>query len=156
MTSLKTIQSCRKNLPQAKIALVEASRISNEMILTLSKLCDYVILAGQDDNLQQAQSFGINLGETSLTKMFFEHLTDDVKMVYKISGRYYLTDSFDLKKIDLEKFNFLSADRCVHTTFYALGGTTNIKEAQVIVSWTSKGRTVQYQQTTLLTDQEGV
>jgi Tfp pilus assembly protein PilV len=38
----------------------------------------------------------------------------------------------------------------------AWGGTTNIKEAQVIVSWTSKGRTVQYQQTTLLTDQEGV
>ena len=119
--TLKTIESCRKQIPDCKVVLVEMSKICTEWILTLSELCDQLILCGEDSEFQMCNQLGKSMGETTLTKLFFQNISDDTEMVYKISGRYWMTEKFNPTDMVRDKFNFLPSDRCVHTTFYSVG-----------------------------------
>lgn len=119
--TLKTIEMARKQILNCKVVLVEMSKLSVEHTLMLSDLCDQLILCGNDQEFQMCNQLGKSMGETTMTKLVFQNLSEDTEMVYKISGRYWMTEKFDPKDMDRTKFNFLPSDRCVHTTFYSIG-----------------------------------
>ncbi len=118
--TLKTIESARKMVPGCKIVMIEMTKIKVDWILKLSDLCDQLILCGDDQEFQICNQLGKSMGETTLTKLFFQNISDDTEMVYKISGRYFMTDQFKPEDMKRDKINFLPSDRCVHTTFYSV------------------------------------
>lgn len=119
--TLNTIDKARVAIPDCKVVLVEMSKICDDWVLELANACDQVILCGDDKELQLCNSLGKSMGETTMTKLFFQNISDSTEMVYKISGRYWLTENFKTEDHLKDKFNFLPSDRCVHTTFYSIG-----------------------------------
>jgi len=100
--TLNTIHSIRSRLPYAEIVVVEASH-SNTPVVFEDVIMYYV------DNAILGESKSI--GEATILKTFtssllYKNLTCEKNhLVFKISGRYFLDENFDIKKFDENKIN---------------------------------------------------
>jgi hypothetical protein len=112
--TLYTIESIKKKFPECFILLVEITDIYVEMKNELENKCNIVVyLPDKKDTVK-------SIGETYLMLSAIEHIPNTIKNIYKISGRYYLTDNFNLDEFKHNKYNFLLSDNCYHTTFYSI------------------------------------
>jgi hypothetical protein len=106
--TLETIASVRERIPNAVICLTDCSQpgISNEVIEKLTEHVDHYIDFSADENVIwihdniQVQDVVKNLTELSVVHSFFklaqeEGYFDGCDRIFKISGRYTLTEKFD-------------------------------------------------------------
>lgn len=100
------IESVRKRIQNAYIVLVEASNIDVDKSLKITANVDLYLNFSNDIHFTEIIN-GPNksYGETQLLLKFF--LSDqfkemNVKNVYKLSGRYFLDDTFDINRYDNE------------------------------------------------------
>ena len=106
--TLETIVSVRKHIPNAVICLTDCSQpgLSDEQIEILTKDVDHFIDFSADDNVVtihkniQVQDIVKNLTEMCVVRSFFNYALeegwfDGCERIFKVSGRYTLTDRFN-------------------------------------------------------------
>jgi hypothetical protein len=106
--TLETIASVRERIPNAVICLTDCGipGLTDEQIETLTKDVDHFIDFSLDDNVVaihknvQVQDIVKNLTEMCVVRSFFTYALeegwfDDCDRIFKVSGRYTLTEKFD-------------------------------------------------------------
>lgn len=109
--TLDTIKSIRTYFPSAKILLVESSEIPEEFTKTLIEKTDYFLNINNDEYARKAclESNMKGYGEGVQTRFAIEYIvqhTISFNRLFKISGRYFLTDKFKLENFSTDKFTF--------------------------------------------------
>jgi len=101
--TLNTINSIRNKVPNSKIILVDAStnELSKKQLDTLSEKLDAVLVAGEIPVIKQLSVNGLKShAETELMFIAFDFIKkmeiSEIKRVFKVSGRYELTDDFNI------------------------------------------------------------
>jgi len=105
--TLETIASVRERIPNAVICLTDCGipGLNDEQLELLTKDVDHFIDFSQDDNVLQihnniqVQDIVKNLTEMAVVRSFFTYALeegwfDDCERIFKVSGRYNLTDRF--------------------------------------------------------------
>jgi len=133
-----TIISLKNKIPNNKILLVECSEL-NEEIEYINENVDYFINFYGNDVLEK-YIFGLSksLGENTLILGAIDYLIDNniqYKNLYKISGRYWLTDNFDYNNYNNDKIIYFKKDY-IYTSFYKL----NVKHVQSYVDFIIKNK----------------
>jgi hypothetical protein len=110
--SLQTIRSIRQNMPKGTlICFAECSDIPSYMERTLSAECDIFFQFKDDEYVRKAclQSAYKGYGELAKTKKVFEYILQNgisFSRFFKISGRYFLNDSFSERNFSKTSFTF--------------------------------------------------
>jgi hypothetical protein len=111
--TLKTIESVRKYIPDAVICMTECSvpAVDEATQNRLSKEVDHFISLSKDPTVNwiqnniQHQDTVKNLTELVVVSKFFKVAKEnkwfaDCNRVFKVSGRYWLTDRFDISRYE--------------------------------------------------------
>lgn len=106
----KTIASIKQKIPNCAILLVECSELTEEERNYFENNCEYILNLW---NISEIHSsiFGISkaLGEGTMTIKALEYIFDNkiqYNNLFKISGRYWLNDTFIYDKYDNNKLVF--------------------------------------------------
>jgi hypothetical protein len=104
-------KSIRAKIPNSYLILFETSDISQEMISELKKHFDVV---QQPTGIEKYVNHpNIGIGEFKTLQLISEYILEKwgdnipAKMIFKITSRYQLSNDFDIKNYDVDKFNFL-------------------------------------------------
>jgi hypothetical protein len=109
--TLKTIQTIRDKVPNVFIILIECSDISPEMTDNLRSKVDHFVQAYTDENVRKVCIDGSAKGhgetvQSILAIEVIKTLTFPIKRIFKISGRYYLNELFDINNFSLTTYTF--------------------------------------------------
>ena len=109
--TLETIVSIRKYFPNARILLSEVSNISEEYTKTLKSKVDYYVNLYENPEIRISclESNIKALGEATHTKYTLEFIINKeipFTRLFKISGRYTLTEQFKVENFSREIFTF--------------------------------------------------
>ena len=130
--TLNTISSIRNKIPNAFIVLVDNSILNKNQIDTLHNKTDYFINITDDKELNYYTDECVvkAFGEISQQLIFYKYFLSKIdlskiKHFFKISGRYYINDTFDYKLFDNDssifKKNNMVIDRdYYYTSFYKI------------------------------------
>jgi hypothetical protein len=98
----KTFQTVREKIPNAKIFLVECSKLNQEQENFMLQNSDYFLNLYEDENIRKnIHSESKSLCEGTMTYQalqFIENNHIEYDKLIKISGRYWLSDNFDYNK----------------------------------------------------------
>ncbi len=114
--TIQTIESIRKLNDNTKILLVECSDIDESMTNTLKDKVDYFLQTYDDISVRDACLNSIKKGFGEIRKLqkvceFIQQKDIKFNRLFKISGRYFLTPSFDSKIYDeIGNFTFKMYD----------------------------------------------
>jgi len=133
-----TIITLKNKIPNNKIILVECSELNEEEIEYMNKNVDYFINLYGNDYLEK-YIFGLSksLGENTLILRAIDYLTDNniqYNNLYKISGRYWLTDNFDYNNYNNNKIIYVhekTNKNDIYSSFYKL----NVKHVKSYVDF---------------------
>lgn len=109
--TLYTIESVRRYFPSSKIFLVESSQISEIYTRTFLEKTDFYLNLNEYDYVRKAclESKMKGYGEATQTKYALEYLEVhkiQFKRVFKLSGRYFLTELFNPDNFSNEQYTF--------------------------------------------------
>lgn len=103
----RSIQSIRDHIPDAYIILVECSKLLDEETDYFTSSVDNMINLYDDEWSRNAvYSSSKSFGEWAMMKSAFQYILNcniQFESVYKLSGRYWITERFDYPKIQQER-----------------------------------------------------
>jgi hypothetical protein len=110
----QSIETLRKYIPNSYIVLVECSNISQEYEKYLLEHCDIYYNANKNkDIVDGVGSLYKGYGEASMHIAFLKYVMPlvlekklQIRRFWKLSGRYYLTEQFNLEQFNLEHICF--------------------------------------------------
>lgn len=118
--TIKTIKTIREKIPDSQIFLIECSDLNASMTEYLSTHVDIFINVFQDENCRRNVFSPYKaLGELTLTDFAMRcMLENNIKFdnMFKISGRYFLNDSFDYEKYNNSNICIMKFDHGECTT----------------------------------------
>jgi len=121
--TLKSIESIRKYIPNSYIYLIECSDNIDEEEEIFKELVDTYVNCFDIDNVRNAiQSPNKGIGEMNFLLYFlnnFEKL-NEFDHFFKLSGRYYLNDTFDFDKFKNNVNIFKKEHHSLVTIFYKI------------------------------------
>jgi hypothetical protein len=124
--TIKSIKSIQRPFPNAKIILIEmgfSSKLSKELI----KEVDEYIFVGNNFWVRKAcDSKFKGLGEVIGLLVAYSHIPRKLAYYFKISGRYFLTDDFDISKWNNNKITLKMYGRSMSTRLYGFSGSCSI------------------------------
>jgi hypothetical protein len=124
LQTIETIESIRKNDKNSKIFLIDNSEIPEEIKKILSDKVDMFMGIGQRN---ATKIFNINqmkgAGELYMLLVAIDFLMSNnlkFKRIFKLSGRYKLSDNFDMRFYDDlgEKFCFKTREKDYNNNFF--------------------------------------
>ena len=120
----KTIESIKEKIPNHKILLVECSDFNENEKIYFESTCNYILNLWNDKNLHDL-IFGKSkaLGEGTLTIKAFEYIYNNKLIfdnLFKISGRYWLSDKFDFNNFNNNNLVFKKINNNIDNIFTAL------------------------------------
>ena len=124
-----TIISIKDKIPNCKIIIVECSDLNTEEQEYLSINCDYILNLWEKKELHN-NIFGKSksLGEGTMTILALKYINNmDIKYnyLYKISGRYWLNDNFNICNIENNVFKKIKNDENnIFTALYKINKNT--------------------------------
>ena len=129
--TLKTINSVRKNIPNAIIVFLECSDLSGEnegIENEIREKVDYFYNFYSNVDIREAVNSPLKgYGEANLLLAGLNELEKfpeiHYKNIFKLSGRYYLNDNFNIRDFDNEFNNFINWDNSCYsycTIFYKI------------------------------------
>ena len=126
--TIQTIKTIRALNDNTKIILVDCSDITYDMELQISSLVDIYIQLYNNKSIREAciTSNKKGFGELLSTKYVIDYLIEQnvqFKRLFKISGRYYLNESFDKSNFSLTEYTFRKPFRnsiCNPTVLYSV------------------------------------
>ena len=130
-----TIKSIREKIPGTKIILLE-SGLKKELPGNIVDLVDEYIYVGDKFFVRLAcDSLFKGLGEIITILQLQKNILTDSDY-FKISGRYYLNDEFNLHNWEDGEFNFrFMKPKYISTVFYKFkGGSFNILKVSFLIS----------------------
>jgi hypothetical protein len=147
--TLHTIQSIRDNAPVSVILLVECSDLSKEMETTLKSKVDYYLQCYTMEHVRAAciQNGLKGYGEAIKTQEGVQYIKQQgipFQRLFKISGRYYLNESFSKNKYAMNDYSFkMYDDHSGSTVLYSVSYSlldhfTNILQ-EIIRMYQTKG-----------------
>lgn len=130
----ETLESIRKKVPDALVILLENSVLNDEQTLVFKSIADWLVLFG-DDNESVLLSHGPYKGaaEVYMLGSLMPMLEPfDYEVLFKLSGRFKLTDRFDHQRFPRDRFGFLKRDGSFSTRLYSVPkNLEKIYEAQI-------------------------
>ena len=132
--TLQTIESIRRYAKDSIILLVDNStlRLDSNLESILTRMVDFYLYIGDRKPAIEFNKNGVrSAGEAYLFLValdFIENsIKEDVHRVFKISGRYRLTEDFDVTEYDQERYkgtycfreNDSDKDVCLHTRLWS-------------------------------------
>lgn len=124
-----TIVSIKDKIPNCKIIIVECSDLNTEEQEYLSINCDYILNLWEKKELHN-NIFGKSksLGEGTMTILALKYINNmDIKYnyLYKISGRYWLNDNFNICNIENNVFKRIgNNENNIFTALYKINKNT--------------------------------
>jgi hypothetical protein len=123
--TLNSIASIKKYSPSSKILLVECSPLTTNMTNELIKNVDYFIQTYDNEDIRQAchESNKKGFGEVKKLEFVCKYITDNkiaFRRLFKLSGRYFLNESFDNTKFADDKYTFRTYPSCICTVLYSV------------------------------------
>jgi hypothetical protein len=109
--TLRTIQSIRDKAPSSSILLVECSELSTEMEEILKNKVEYYVQCYGKKEIREACIQNGLKGYGEVMKMmeaitYIKQHQIPWRRLFKISGRYYLNESFSVHHFDVEQYTF--------------------------------------------------
>lgn len=106
--TIETISSIRMKVEDVFIVLVDNSPLSSEQIEMLDQQVDMLMLCADDpEAIMWSNSLNKGAGEVYAVMRAMEILRYyDFEMMFKICGRYMLSEQFDLDVFSKDKFSF--------------------------------------------------
>lgn len=129
----KTIDSIKLRCPNARIILLEVGgkgKLLNEL---KTKVNEYLYLGNNFLVGLVVNSKWKGLGEAITLILANKYIINKGDFYIKISGRYYLNDSFTLSSWNLEKFNFLHKDQVYSTRLYGFPNNLNSRWQKTLI-----------------------
>ena len=121
--TIKSIESIREKVPGAHIFLSEGGK--TDFKEQLASLVDHYMYLGNENVVRSAVDSKLkNLGEMEILLRTFP-LTASYDFTFKLSGRYWLSEDFDLANYDSEHMNF--KNYVPHRTDFPFGPSSYIK-----------------------------
>ena len=120
--TLQTVDSIRRRIPKALVLLLENSKLSVAQQAAFERACDRVV-SFADDEVAAMLRDGPNkgAGEVYMLMKAAEILREyDFNILFKISGRYQLSDRFDIGRFPVDRFGFLKVGGVVSTRLYSV------------------------------------
>ncbi len=121
----RSIQSVREKIEGAKILLIECSDLSDEQRDYFKNNCDYFYnlyeREDRDDFSTKVNSKYKTLGELTLTTEAFKYIFEnniEFKNFYKLSGRYWINENFDINKFKNKKCHLNTDINCLNNIKY--------------------------------------
>jgi len=100
----KTIESVKKYIKNCEVFLIELSELPREYDDYLKANTDYYLnLCDDKDVVHRCNSLSKSMGEGTMTIRALEYVRDKgihYKNLFKLSGRYWLNDTFDFSRYD--------------------------------------------------------
>lgn len=122
--TLETYESIKTKIPNCFCILIECSILSDEHKNILNEIYDVVLEYGNDNNiLPYTSHINIGIGEMKLLQKGIEYITNNnliSKYIFKLSGRYKLSDNFDINNFDVNKYIF-RPEICMDMDVYNTG-----------------------------------
>jgi hypothetical protein len=120
--TLRSIESVRTKVPDTLIVLLENSELSAIETATLRKVADWFISFAEDPRAVELRD-GPFKGASELYMLLWiqdilRHF--DYEKMFKLSGRYWLTDRFCLQDFLSDKFEFLMRAGVYSTRLYCV------------------------------------
>lgn len=143
--TLNTLDSVRKKIPNAFIVLVDNSKLNDDYYNTLCNKTDYFINITDDKDLNYYTDECIfkAFGEISQQLIFYKHFLSKIDVsktihFFKITGRYYINDTFDYNIFDNDltifKKNDMVTDRdYYYTSFYKISNKNVLDYFKLLV-----------------------
>jgi hypothetical protein len=131
--TVKTILSIRKIVPDADIFLLDNSSLSCKQRILIVELVDKFYDFSKNRLQKYFRSYSvIGFPETMMILSVIKDIDRYAyKLIFKISGRYYLNESFNLKSFSLNKMTFRAYEHNVSTRLYSIPiGMLNIYRRQ--------------------------
>lgn len=116
--TLHTIASIKAKCPNSSIILLESGKQNKYLSKLASEVDDYIYLGGNWLNILARDSKWKNLGEAVLLITAKKYFENKRYFFFKLSGRYFLNNNFNLHNWDFNKFNFLYKDGVYSTRLY--------------------------------------
>jgi hypothetical protein len=122
--TLETYESIKTKIPNCFCILIECSKLSNEHKSILKQIYD-VILEYHEDNsvIPYTSHINIGIGEMKLLQKGIEYILNNnliSKYIFKLSGRYTLSNNFDINNFDINKYVF-RPEICMDMDVYNTG-----------------------------------
>lgn len=126
--TLKTIESIKKYISDSIIFFIECSDFDNNeyMVENIKNQVDYFLNINNPDKIKQIYSSSKSMGEGTMTIIALEDIIArnlKYKNLFKISGRYYLNNTFDYKKFidnDIVILPIQNDTQNIFTCFYKI------------------------------------
>jgi len=120
----ETIKSIKENIPNCKIMIVECSDFSEEENDFFCKNCDFILNLWEIKDIHN-NIFGMSksLGEGTMTIYalnYIIHNKINYDNLFKISGRYYLSENFNYNNFENNNLIFKKIDGNINNIFTAL------------------------------------
>lgn len=105
--TLITIQSIRKYCANAFVILIDNGMHNPEKFLK-NKVDKYIYIGNRVLCRMAASAKNKSIGEAVMLRKVMDKKLRDYELIFKISGRYYLNENFDLAEYAPDAFNFLN------------------------------------------------
>jgi hypothetical protein len=120
--TLNTLKTIRDKIPNPIIILLEGSNINTEFIHTLYKHVDHLILYSYDEKIDSyVNNMNKSFGEVyKLLSVVNKLQTYDFNKIFKISGRYYLNENFNINNFTDEFISGKIINSAFFTSLYSV------------------------------------
>ncbi len=118
--TLRTLQSVRARAPGAYLMVIDNSEIDQSEFTGFSALADFII-SGDAALMSLRDHPNKGVSEAALVRKALEFTRKRPRRrLFKLSGRYELTDAFRIGTFSLSRFSFLLRDEVYSTVLYSV------------------------------------
>lgn len=135
----KTIQSVKKYITNSIIILVDCTLFTNDESDYLQKECDFILNLWENKSVHP-YIFGTSksLGEGIMTieaLKYINNLNIDFEYLYKISGRYWLNNKYNLQTINNNVFKTINGSKDnIFTALYKINKDISYKLLEFLIN----------------------
>lgn len=126
--TLRSIESVRAKVPDALVVLLENSDLSTKEVSVLQNVADWFVLLSQDaqaielrDSFHKGAAEAYMLLSIQNVLMYF-----DYRIMFKLSGRYWLSERFDIHNFPSDRFGLLLRGGVYSTRLYSVPKALNV------------------------------
>lgn len=121
----QTIETCKSIINKckgARIVLLELSTLSMTEINKLYPYVSKIVLYSEEEDTQRYSEYdNRSVGELYALDRIMRFIDQDsCSMLFKISGRYKLSDTFSIEKYSKDKIIFKPSNNCYYTVLYSI------------------------------------
>ncbi len=119
--TLHSLETIRSKVPEVLIVLLENSDLTGREEVVLKKSADWVVSFAQNSRAVALRDSPFKGAGEVYMLLSIQHIIQnfDYEKIFKLSGRYWLSDRFDVQCFPNDKFGFLLRDGSYSTRLYS-------------------------------------